>query len=111
MLRNPRNTNISNLRRLKRSATCPETRNKSNSRQELAKADQPQIKCAVRNVVNLPSDRDGLHFGGSDYKKSRDLVENKSWIGERDPPINFVSCDPGISGRCAPCKLRPASIT
>src|ERR1700693_5632616 len=61
----------------------------SDSRQKLAESDEAQVKRAVRDVVNLPTDRDGLHFGGRDYKKSRDLVEGKSRVVKRDPPIEF----------------------
>src|ERR1700732_942629 len=61
----------------------------SDSRQKLAESDEAQVKRAVREVVNLPADRDGLHFGGRDYQKSGSLIEGKSRVVKRDPPIEF----------------------
>src|SRR5580704_6086321 len=67
----------------------------SDSRQELAESDKAQVKGAVREVVNLPTDRDGLHFGGRDYKKSGNLIKGKGRVVKRDPPIKFCSSRSG----------------
>src|ERR1700722_1128617 len=59
------------------------------SQQKLAESDKTEVKRAVRDVVNLPTDCDRLHFGGRYYEKSSNLIERKSRVVKRDPRIQF----------------------
>jgi hypothetical protein len=53
-----------------------------NARQELCQANQPKIERAVGDLINLPTNRNGLHFDGGDDEKTRYLEQHEVGMGE-----------------------------
>ena len=51
---------------------------KEHGRQELHQASESEVQRTMRNFVDLPADRDGLHFGTKDNAKAGDLVKAES---------------------------------
>ena len=71
---------------MNRSAVCPETRNSKNSRKKLREANQPKIERLVRDLIDLPSDCNRLHFQAGNDEPASGEKKRESRISESDSP-------------------------
>ncbi len=73
-----------NLAAVEAVGRVPRHEKKQDAGKELREAHEAEIERTLRDFVDLPADRDRLHFRGKHDAESRDLIEHKSGIGERD---------------------------
>ena len=67
----------------------PGNKEEEDAGEELRQADQTQVQWAFGNFVDLPADRNGLHFGGYDDAEAGELIIDERGIAERRAGIQF----------------------
>src|SRR5262249_32549474 len=89
-----------------------------NAGKELRQSNQPKVERLLGDLVDLPSDSDGLHFNSNYDEEPCNFVKYKVWISECDTPRKCLvrSCHPVLlchkiaSGGRRETHLRIASV-